>query len=377
MKGIHTSDWHLGKVLHGVSLLQEQKEQIQQITALICREKVDFIAVSGDLYDRAIPPTEAIDLWESTLEEWVESLGVQVFVIAGNHDSAKRLSFGHRFLEKQHVSILGDLSRLFEPLTLERDGVRLQVHFLPYLDTAYLRDILDLPEARSRESLLEEAMQRVHARWDEQAFHLLLAHEFLLGGTTSDSERPLSVGGNQAVPYTLFEGYDYVALGHLHRAQKIGDERIRYAGGLYPYSFSEAGRVPSVELLEIDTHHDWKRTRVDLPPKRTLRVVEGSLDEVLALSATDDYLSVLIQNPEVILDLMGKLRERFPNTLRVERSMSENGFSAEAEPVIGERESTETLFERFFTAMTDEELSEAQKEYLTQVLGELEGGERI
>jgi len=375
MKGIHTSDWHLGKVLHGVSLLPEQKEQIQQITALIRQEQVDFVAVSGDLYDRAIPPTEAIDLWETTLEEWVETLGIQVFVIAGNHDSAKRLSFGHRFLEKQRVSILGDFSRLFEPLTVESDGVRMQVHFLPYLDTAYLRDILDLPEIRSREFLLDEAMKRVRQGWDEQAFHLLLAHEFLLGGTTSDSERPLSVGGNQAVPYTLFDQFDYVALGHLHRAQKIGNEKIRYAGGLYPYSFSEAGRVPSVELLEVDKNHHLSRSRLPIAPKRTLRVVEGSLEEVLDMPETDDYLSVLIQNSEVILDLMGKLRERFPNTLRVERSLSGQGAKDQMEAEIGERESTETLFERFFTAMTDQDLSIGQKEYLGKVLSEIEGGE--
>lgn len=375
MKGIHTSDWHLGKVLHGVSLLPEQKEQIQQITALIQREQVDFVAVSGDLYDRAIPPTEAIDLWEATLEEWVETLGIQVFVIAGNHDSAKRLSFGHRFLEKQGVSILGDFSRLFEPLTVEGDGVRMQVHFLPYLDTAYLRDILDLPEIRSREFLLDEAMKRVRQEWDEQAFHLLLAHEFLLGGTTSDSERPLSVGGNQAVPYTLFEPFDYVALGHLHRAQKIGSEKIRYAGGLYPYSFSEAGRVPSVELLEVDKNHHMSRSRLTIAPKRNLRVVEGSLEAVLDMPETDDYLSVLIQNSEVILDLMGKLRERFPNTLRVERSLSGQGTKDQGEAEIGEQESTETLFERFFTAMTDQDLSIGQKEYLDKVLHEIEGGE--
>lgn len=377
MKGIHTSDWHLGKVLHGVSLLQEQKEQIEQITALIQKKQVDFVAISGDLYDRAIPPTEAIELWESTLEKWVENLGIQVFAISGNHDSATRLSFGSRFLEKQRVSILGDLSRLFQPLTVQGDKVHLKVHFLPYLDTPYLRDLLDLPEERSREALLAEAMKQVRSNWEPKAFHLLLAHEFLLGGATSESERPLSVGGNQAVSYALFEDYDYVALGHLHRAQKIGMDRIRYAGGLYPYSFSEAGRVPSVELIEIDADHQLTRERVLLPPKRTLRVLEGSLEEVLEFPETDDYLSVLIHNSEVILDLMGKLQERFPNTLRVERRLAERNATDESEMEIGERESTGALFGRFFKEMTDEDLSDEQKAYLEKFLEETEGGDAV
>lgn len=373
MKGILTSDWHLGKVLHGVSLLQEQKEQIQRITALIREQDMDFVAVSGDLYDRAIPPTDAIALWESTLEEWVEELGIRVFAIAGNHDSAMRLSFGNRFLEKQHVSILGDYSRFFQPLKWEKDGVRLGVYFLPYLDTAYLREILSMPEERSREALLEEAVRRVKNDWDKDVFHLLLAHEFLLGGTTSDSERPLSVGGNQAIPYTLFQDFDYVALGHLHRAQQIGAETIRYAGGLYPYSFSEAGRVPSVEVIEIDASNSVTRRRVEITPKKTLRVVEGTLEEVLNLPPSDDYLSVRILNSEVILDLMGKLREHFPNALRVERGLQNNTANLGDMVAGGEKESTYGLFERFFADMTEQELSATQKKYLETIIEEMEG----
>jgi exonuclease SbcD len=373
MKGIHTADWHLGKVVHGHSFLPEQREQIQGMTQLIREESIDFVIISGDLYDRAIPPVEAILLWESILEEWVEELGIQVFVIAGNHDSAIRLSFGNRFLEKQRVSILGDFSRFFHPLEVVHDKERIQVYFLPYLDTAFLREILAVPEERSREVLLRLAVARIQEEWDPKAFHLLLAHEFLLGGSVSDSERPLSVGGSQAIPYEVFEDFDYVALGHLHRAQRIGKDHIRYAGALYPYSFSEAGRVPSVEVLYFNEDGSFERERMEIKPERTLRVVEGRLDEVLALPPSDDYLCVRIENREVILDLMGKLRERFPNTLRVERAQIGETKSESTDSLAREAETPFELFASFFSEMTGEEMLASQTAYLQALLEHREG----
>jgi exonuclease SbcD len=377
MKGIHTADWHLGKVVHGQSFLQEQREQIQRITQLIREESVDFVMISGDLFDRAIPPVEALVLWESVLEEWVEELGIQVFVIAGNHDSAVRLSFANRFLEKQRVSILGDFSRFFTPLEVIHDKERIQVYFLPYLDTAYLREILERPEERSREVLLRSAVERIQQTWDPKAFHLLLAHEFLLGGSVSDSERPLSVGGSQAIPYQVFENFDYVALGHLHRAQRIGKDHIRYAGALYPYSFSEAGRVPSVELLYFGEDGSFEREKIEIKPERTLRVVEGRLDEVLALPSSEDYLCVRIENKEVILDLMGKLREWFPNTLRVERGQTGEVKRKEEEDILArEAETPLELFTSFFTEMTGDELLATQTAYLHGMLDRREGEDK-
>jgi exonuclease SbcD len=223
---------------------------------------------------------------------------------------------------------------------------------------------------------LKAAVDRVKADWGEDRFHLLLAHEFLMGGTTSDSERPLSVGGNQAIPYGLFADFDYTALGHLHRAQRIGRETIRYAGGLYPYSFSEAGRVPSVEMIEIGPGRSLARTRLEIPPKRTLKTMEGTLKDVLAQPETDDYLSVRINDREVILDLMGKLRDRFPNTLRVERGLAAKARAKEDPMIAGERESTQALFERFFKTMTDEPLSQPQKDYLHDLIDHMEGGDQ-
>lgn len=376
MKGIHTADWHLGKVVHGHSFLPEQRKQIQGITQLIREEAIDFVMISGDLFDRAIPPVEAIVFWESVLEEWVEELGIQVFVIAGNHDSAIRLSFANRFLEKQKVSILGDFSRFFHPMELNDGAARIQVYFLPYLDTAFLREILELPEERSREALLRIAVERIQNKWDPKAFHLLLAHEFLLGGSVSDSERPLSVGGSQAIPYQLFEDFDYVALGHLHRAQRIGQDHIRYAGSLYPYSFSEAGRVPSVEVLYLGEDGSFERERVEIKPEKTLRVVEGRLDEILALPPSDDYLCVRIENREVILDLMGKLRDRFPNTLRVERAQIGTAKSEARDFMAREAETPFDMFASFFSEMTGEEMLPPQTEYLQELLERRDGEEK-
>ncbi len=376
MKGIHTADWHLGKMVHGHSFLPEQRKQIEGITQLIKEESIDFVMISGDLFDRAIPPVEAIVVWESVLEEWVEDLGIQVFVIAGNHDSAVRLSFGNRFLEKQRVSILGDFSRFFDPLELIHGEEGIQVYFLPYLDTAFLREILKQPEERSREVLLRQAVEQIQKEWNPKAFHLLLAHEFLLGGSVSDSERPLSVGGSQAIPYEVFEDFDYVALGHLHRAQRIGNDHIRYSGALYPYSFSEAGRVPSVEILYLGDHGSFERERREIKPEKTLRVIEGRLEEVLALPPSDDYLCVRIQNREVILDLMGKLRERFPNTLRVERAQVGETKFEDSETTLRKTETPYDLFTSFFTDMTGEELLEPQATYLQKLLERREGEEK-
>lgn len=376
MKGIHTADWHLGKMVHGHSFLPEQRKQIEGITQLIKEEAIDFVMISGDLFDRAIPPVEAIVVWESVLEEWVKNLGIQVFVIAGNHDSAVRLSFGNRFLEKQGVTILGDFSRFFDPLELIHGEEKVQVYFLPYLDTAFLREILQQPGERSREVLLGQAVKQIQKEWNPKAFHLLLAHEFLLGGSVSDSERPLSVGGSQAIPYEVFEDFDYVALGHLHRAQRIGKDHIRYSGSLYPYSFSEAGRVPSVEILYLENHGSFERERREIKPERTLRVIEGQLEEVLALPVSDDYLCVRIQNKEVILDLMGKLRERFPNTLRVERAQVGESKFEDSEVTLRKSETPYDLFASFFTDMTGEEMLKPQATYLQKLVEDREREEK-
>lgn len=373
MRFLHTSDWHLGRILHGRSLIEDQAHVLDRFVDLVRDARPDAVLIAGDVYDRAVPPAEAVELLDDTLSRIVLGQGVPVLVIAGNHDSPERLGFGARLLAERGLTIVG---RVDAPraVAFEDDWGRVVVHPLPYAEPALVRDAFG-DDVADHEAALATLLGRVRAAHPAGARSIVMAHAFVAGGAESDSERPLSVGGSAVVDAGLFDGFDYVALGHLHRPQRVGADHVRYAGSLLKYSTSEAGHAKSVSLVELRAPGERTVEEIALAPLRDLRVLTGPLDALLASAATDpareDYVFARLTDRGALLDPMARLREAWPNVLGCERTvLSVAGDGAGARGRARELD-TRALFGDFFREVTGEALDDAQTAALDEVLEEL------
>jgi exonuclease SbcD len=311
MRFLHTADWHLGRAFHGEDLLGHQAAWADWLVALARDEAVDAILVAGDLYDRALPPVDAVRLADATLQRLADL--APVVVISGNHDSAQRLRFGSGLLARGGLHLRTDPAACGAPVELPG----LVVYGLPYLEPDLARAALGCEE-RGHAAVLGAAMARVRAdlaRRPPGTRSVVLAHAFVAGAQASDSERDLAVGGAASIPASTFAGVDYVALGHLHAPQRAGSLG-RYAGSPLAFSFSEAAHEKSVCVVELG---DAVATRtVACPVARPLARLRGTLDELLAdpalRGAEGAWVQATLTDPVRPVDAMERLRRRFPHT---------------------------------------------------------------
>ncbi len=313
MRVLHTSDWHLGRTFHRESLLGAQAAFIDHVLETVRAERVDVVVVSGDLYDRALPPVDAVALCDEALRRLVAA-GVQVMIISGNHDSATRLGFGTDLLGAAGVHLRTDPERAWRPVTI--DGV--SFYGIPYLEPELVRGPWELPE-RSHTAALGHAMARIREDAAGRGTRtVVLAHAFVTGGQASDSERDISVGGVAHVPVSVFDGIDYVALGHLHGAQRM-TETVRYSGSPIAYSFSEAGQVKGSWLVDIGPDGFAGAEFVPAPVPRPIARLRGRLDHLLTdpgyARFEDHWLHITLTDPLRPKAAMERLRQRFPHTL--------------------------------------------------------------
>lgn len=361
MRLLHTADWHLGRLFHGRSLIEDQAHVLDRFVDLVRELRPDAVLIAGDVYDRAVPPAEAVNLLDDTLSRIVLGAGVPVVMIAGNHDSPDRLGFGARLLAAQGLTIAGRVDAELAGVEFEDAWGRLVVHPLPYAEPAMVRDALSA-EIVGHEAAMAALLQGVWQRHPADARSVLMAHAFVAGGDESESERPLSVGGSGAVSASLFAGFDYVALGHLHRPQQAGAEHVQYAGSLLKYSLSEVDHRKSVTLVELGEPGDVRLERIPLPPLRDLRCVQGGLAEILAAARSDaapqDYIFASLNDAGALLDPMARLREVYPNVLGCERTvLSRTGPATCAAPRRRELDAR-ALFSDFFREVAGETLEE-------------------
>jgi len=343
MRFLHSADWHLGRVFHGVSLLEDQAHVLQQFVQLAAEARPDAILLAGDIYDRSVPPAEAVRLLDVVLTELVQGLRIPVVMIAGNHDGPDRLAFGARLLGGAGLTVRGLVDAQPQPIVLHDAWGPVAIHALPYAEPAVVRsafggvvrvadeatgdeaDDRAAPVVDSHHAALAAQLQAARVLRPAGARSVVVAHAFVTGGSESESERPLSVGASGAVDAALFDGFDYVALGHLHRPQHVGAARIQYSGSLLKYSFSEADQPKSVSLVELDAVGACTVERIALSPRRDLRIVEGGLDDLLVAGTADpgrdDYLLARLTDSGALLDAMGRLRSVYPNALAIERPM--------------------------------------------------------
>ncbi|MGW1160043.1 exonuclease SbcCD subunit D [Streptomyces sp. NPDC002513] len=318
MRLLHTSDWHVGRAFHRVNMLDAQAVFIDHLVATVRERGVDAVVVSGDVYDRAVPPLAAVELFDDALHR-LAALGVPTVMISGNHDSARRLGVGAGLLDRAGIHLRTEPAACGTPVVLEDAHGDVAFYGLPYLEPALVKD--EFGTKASHEAVLAAAMNRVRADLATRprgTRSVVLAHAFVTGGEPSDSERDITVGGVAAVPAGVFAGVDYAALGHLHGSQTI-TERVRYSGSPLPYSFSEAGHRKSMWLVDLGADGSLTADRVSCPVPRPLARIRGRLEDLLAdpeLARHEEaWLEATLTDPVRPAEPMARLAARFPHTL--------------------------------------------------------------
>ncbi|MEU0525179.1 exonuclease SbcCD subunit D [Streptomyces niveus] len=319
MRFLHTSDWHLGRSFHRVGLLDAQAAFVDHLVATALAHEVDAVLVAGDVYDRAVPPLSAVELFDRALHRLAEAR-VPTVMISGNHDSARRLGVGAGLIDHAGIHLRTDPARCATPVVLRDAHGDVAFYGLPYLEPALVRD--EFKAARTgHEAVLSAALDRVRADLAARPAgtrSVVLAHAFVAGGAASESERDITVGGVSAVPAGIFDGVDYVALGHLHGSQAL-TERVRYSGSPLAYSFSETDHRKTMWLVDLGAGGEIDAERIDCPVPRPLARVRGTLADLLddpALTRHErSWIEATLTDPVRPAEPMARLAERFPHTL--------------------------------------------------------------
>lgn len=374
MKFLHLADLHLGKRVNGFSMLEDQAHVLRQILAILDDEQPDGVLIAGDVYDKSVPSVEAVGLLDGFLTE-LRARGVPVLLISGNHDSPERLAFGGRVMDSCGIHISPVYDGALAPVTLQDAFGPVHVWLLPFVKPAHVRRWFPDADIESYTDAMAEAV--AHMDIDTAARNVLVTHQFVTGGARSGSEE-LSVGGTDNVDSGVFAPFDYVALGHLHGAQHIGRETIRYAGSPLKYSFSEARQHKSVTVVTLGEKGDVQVRTAALTPLRELREIRGSYDELTARSFYEhttyrsDYLHLILTDEQDVFDAMSRLRTIYPYLMTLDydnaRTRAAGGMSVPAET---ERRTPLELFEALYTRQNHQPMSEVQRAYIEQLMEQI------
>lgn len=370
MKLIHLSDLHLGKRVNEFSMLEDQAFILQEILRIIDEEQPQAVLLAGDIYDKSVPSGEAVQLFDGFLWE-LSSRKLQVFVISGNHDSPERLSFGGRLMEGSGIHLAPVYSGKVEPVVLEDAYGPVNVYLLPFLKPAHVRRYFPEEEIGTYTEALGKAVEALEIHKEQR--NVLVTHQFVTGASRSDSEE-ISVGGSDNVDASVFDDFDYVALGHIHGPQNIGSPRIRYCGTPLKYSFSEVGQQKSVTVAELKEKGTLEVTARPLTPLRDLREIRGSYLEVMAKSFyegrnREDYLHITLTDEEDVPDGAAKLRVIYPNLMRLDydnartrsRNLPEGAEEPAAKPPL-------ELFEEFYERQNNQPMTEEQIRFSRELM---------
>lgn len=326
MKLFHTADWHLGKLVQGVYMTEDQAYILNEFIKDVEAEKPDAVIIAGDLYDRAVPPTEAVNLLDDVLEHLVLKLNTPVIAIAGNHDSPSRLNFASSIMHAKGYHVAGQLTEKPEPVVLRDDHGEVHFHLVPFADPSQIRQLTGDDDVRTHNDAMRKMTALIKEDMDPDARHVFIGHAFVTPHgeakeNTSESERTLSVGGAEHVSAEHFNAFHYTALGHLHQAHFVRNESIRYAGSPLKYSSSEENHKKGYFTVDLDAEGNTTVEKKLLTPRRDLRILKGKMDDLLQEPESDDYVFVQLTDDTPILSPMEKIRSIFPNALHVQREM--------------------------------------------------------
>ncbi|WP_045464950.1 exonuclease SbcCD subunit D [Vibrio hyugaensis] len=374
MKFIHTSDWHLGRQFHNVSLLDDQQAVLDQLIQYIESNPVDAVVVAGDIYDRSVPPTIAIELLNKVVKRICGELNTPMILISGNHDGAERLGFGSEQMKNAGLHIISNFEDMLSPVVIKTESAG-QVAFygMPYNDPEQVRFAYQEPVS-THDQAHKLLAEKITEQFQPEQRNVLVSHCFVDGAIESESERPLSIGGSDRVSHEHFLNFDYVALGHLHQPQKKGEEYIRYSGSLMKYSFGEQNQKKGFTLVEIDENGFVSAEHVDLTAPHEMRIIEGELEQVIEQGNTDpkneDYLLVRLMDKHAILNPMEKLRAVYPNVLHLEKPGMLIGVEQEMAQAKLARSEID-MFRDFFSEAQGSQLSQEQDQAISDIIKQL------
>jgi len=370
MKLIHLSDLHLGKRVNEVSMIEDQEYILKQILAVIDAEKADAVLISGDIYDKSVPSAEAVTLCDDFLFRLSERK-LPVFLISGNHDSSERLSFGSRLLKQGGIYISPVYNGEVSPITLYDEFGSVNFWLLPFIKPAHVKRFFPEETVNSYTDACRIAIEQMNI--DRSARNVLLTHQFVTGAMTCESEE-ITVGGSDNVDASVFEDFDYVALGHIHGPQNISSNRIRYCGTPLKYSFSEASHHKSVTVAELSEKGALQLWLRPLTPKRDLRELRGSFSSFsdpafYKNENTEDYLHIILTDEEDVPEAVGKLRVIYPNLLKLSYDNTRTRTSSIIETADNVQRKTELqLFEELFEQQNNQPMSDEQRNYLQDLI---------
>jgi len=380
---IHTSDWHLGRLLYNRSLLEDQAAVLNELVALIDQTSPHALVISGDVFDRSFPPEGAVTLFDRFLEQVADQRKLPVFLIPGNHDSCERLGFAAKLLRHRGVTIFARLEDALSPVRLVGDdGVEVLVYGIPFVEPLLTARFLNKPEITTPDEAIRALCRVMLEKKADSAPAVLLCHAFVAGSEGSESERDLFIGGSSVVDASAFSGFSYTALGHLHKPQSAGSVSIRYSGSLLAYSKSEVSHRKSVTEVCIDKDGKVQLQLHELKVLRALRYVEGELQELLRNAAIDprpdDYIIAGYTDTGAVVDAYSQLRQSYCHLLHITRA---GAFMPDSSPSLERQRQREhltelELFSEFFSSVAGQELNDDEREDLINSLNELETLER-
>lgn len=380
MRFLHTADWHLGRLFHNTSLIEDQTHVLDQFVELAKDAKPNVILIAGDIYDRAVPPTDAVTLLDDVLTRLVLELEIPVILIAGNHDSPLRLHFGSRLMRTLELHVYGMLSDQSTFIQMPDEFGDVCFYAMPYTEPAQVREVYSNDAIVDHETALAAWLERVKKQHPTHARSVIMAHAFVQGGSITESERKLTIGGTETVSASLFSEFDYVALGHLHRPQVLGEGNIHYPGSLLKYSFSEHDHVKSVNLVEMDGTGKCHVETIPLHAKRDVRLIEGRLKDLVQQTPSslnrEDFVRVRLLDTGALYDPMGELRQVFPNTMMLDRPTFINTDNRAILPTNPRANDVQALFSDFYSQVMGQPLSEVQAAVFAEIINAMHQAER-
>ncbi|CEQ16656.1 exonuclease SbcCD subunit D [Paraclostridium sordellii] len=394
MKIIHTSDWHIGKIVNEFSMIEDQKYILNKLIELIEIEDPKVLLIAGDIYDRSIPPVEAVELLNETLNKLIIEKNIKVLAISGNHDGGERLSFGGSILEKQGLYIAGRDAELYKKVTIKDENKNINFYLVPYKDPALTRKILEDKEIKSHNDAMISVVNKIKRELNKKEKNILVGHGYITMKRkdaikelenkyevaeleTSESERPLSIGGTDLIDGNIFEDFDYVALGHLHGRQKVGREAMRYSGSLLKYSFSEVNQKKGVYILDINKENNIDIDFKPMKPLRDLRIIKGNIEDLLEegrniKEGKNDYIQAILTDDGELINPMEKLKSVYPNTMLITRErkkeITEDKTSAKGEY---KKKSKLELFKEFYDDLGNGDYTKEKEEVLINTINEV------
>lgn len=380
MKFLHLADLHLGKILQEQSLIEDQEYMLNQIIEIIEKENIDAVLISGDVYDRSVSPAEAVNLLDCFLKTLIKEIKIKVFMIAGNHDSKDRLAFGSKIFEDEGLYIESKYNGDLRKVELQDEYGKLYIYMLPFVKPIEVKQFFEDDLENNYNVAINKIISKEKINVEER--NIILVHQFVTAGMVEPERTEsevLSLGGIENVDVSNFNDFDYVAIGHVHRPQKIGRNTARYAGTMLKYSFSEINHNKTIPIIELKDKGDININLVQLNPLRDMREIKGPIEELIKqenyeCGNTNDYIKAVITNEEPVYDAIGQIRRIYPNTLKLEIRNSKTISNVEEQNINLENVKKKTeleLFADFYKAQNNADLDEKRTEIIKNIISEV------